>query len=202
MTVLPRQLVRVDRAEVDGTNAWVVGDQDECVVLDAPAGGASAVAAVAAVVAGRRVQAILCTHGHRRHIASALTLSDVTGADVHLHPDDYGLWHEVFPTRWPERVLLDGLTVDVARTQLVGLHVPGHTDGGMCWYAPELGALFTGDSLSADGVGPASTGSDRARLLSAVRARLFTLPMATTLHPGHGPDVRLGTVRGDRSFWA
>jgi glyoxylase-like metal-dependent hydrolase (beta-lactamase superfamily II) len=148
------------------------------------------------------VQGILCTHGHRRHIASALTLSDVIGADVHLHPDDYGLWHEVFPTRWPERVLLEGLTVDVGRTQLVGIHVPGHTDGGMCWHAAELGALFTGDSLGADGVGPASSSSDRARLLSAVRARLFTLPVATTLHPGHGPDVRLGTVRGDRSFWA
>src|SRR4051812_37319718 len=99
MTVLPHQLGRVDRVEGDGTNAWVVGDQGECVVLDAPEGGASA---VAAVVAGRRVQAILCTHGHRRHIASALTLSDITGGDVHLHPGDYGLWHEVFPTRWPE----------------------------------------------------------------------------------------------------
>ena len=72
----------------------------------------------------------------------------------------------------------------------------------MCWYAAELGALFTGDSLSADGVGPASSSSDQARLLSAVRARLFTLPMATTLHPGHGPDVRLGTVRWGRDFWA
>ena len=154
------------------------------------------------MVAGRRVQGILCTHGHRRHIASALTLSDVTGADIHLHPDDYGLWHEVFPTRWPERVLLDGLTVDVGRSQLVGIHVPGHTDGGMCWYAAELGALFTGDSLSADGVGPAASSGDQARLLSAVRARLFTLPMGTTLHPGHGPDVRLGTVRWARDFWA
>jgi hydroxyacylglutathione hydrolase len=212
MTVLPRPLLRVERVVVGGTNAWVVGDQDECVVLDAPAGDAPAgaaptgdapaVASVAAVVAGRRVQGILCTHGHRRHIASALTLSDVTGADVHLHPDDYGLWHEVFPTRWPERVLLDGLTVDVGRIQLVGIHVPGHTDGGMCWYAAELGALFTGDSLSADGVGPSSSSSDQSRLLSAVRARLFTLPMATMLHPGHGPDVRLGTVRWGRDFWA
>src|SRR3954451_4356309 len=121
MTLPPHPLLKVERVVVAGTNAWVVGDQDECVVLDAPAGDAAAgtapaVASVAAVVAGRRVQGILCTHGHRRHIASALTLSDVTGADVHLHPDDYGLWHEVFPTRWPARVLLDGLTVDVART--------------------------------------------------------------------------------------
>ena len=82
---------------------------------------------------------------------------------------------------------MDGLAVDVGRTQLVGIHVPGHTDGGMCWYAAELGALFTGDSLSAGGVGPASSGSDRARLLSAVRARLFTLPLTTTLHPGTAP---------------
>jgi glyoxylase-like metal-dependent hydrolase (beta-lactamase superfamily II) len=199
MTVVPRPLLRVERVAVGDTNAWVVGDQDECVVVDAPAGG---VEAVVAVVAGRRVRAVLCTHGHRRHIASAMTLSDVTGADVHLHPDDYGLWHEVFPTRWPERALLDGLTVDVGPARLVGIHVPGHTDGGMCWYAAGLGALFTGDSLGADGVGPSSVRSDRARLLSAVRARLFPLPVATTLHPGHGPDARLGAVRWHRDFWA
>ena len=106
MTVLPHPLVRVERVEVGGTNAWVVGDEDECLVIDAPPG-----AATGRRRRGRRspgAAASCAPTGTRRHIASALTLSDITGADVYLHPDDYGLWHEVFPTRWPERVLLDG----------------------------------------------------------------------------------------------
>jgi glyoxylase-like metal-dependent hydrolase (beta-lactamase superfamily II) len=199
MTVPRHQLVKVERVDVGGTNAWVVGDGDECVVIDAPPDAATV---IAAVVARRRVRGILCTHGHLRHIASALTLSDITGADVHLHPDDYGLWHDIFPTRWPERVLMDGLTINVGRTQLVGIHLPGHTDGGMCWYAPGPGVLFTGDSLAADGPGPWSSAAGRSRLLSSIRARLFTLPVATTLHPGHGPDGRLGTVRRARDSWS
>ena len=39
MTVLPRPLLRVERVVVHGTNAWVVGDRDECVVVYAPADG-------------------------------------------------------------------------------------------------------------------------------------------------------------------
>ena len=198
MTALPHPLVRVERVEVAGTNAWVVGDDDECVVIDAPPGAATA---IAAVVGGRRVHGILCTHGHVAHIASALTLSDITAADVFLHPGDYGLWHEVFPTRWPERVLMDGITLDVGTARLVGIHVPGHTDGGMCWYAETLGSVFTGDSLAADGAGRDLPAPQRTRLLSAVRAGLYTLPPLTVIRPGHGPDGRIGTVRWARDSW-
>lgn len=199
MTVLPHQLVKVDRVAVGGTNAWVVGDGEECLVIDAPPGAATD---LAAVVGRRRVRGILCTHGHAGHIASALTLSDITGAEVFLHPDDYGLWHEVFPTRWPERVLLDGITFDVGTARLVGIHVPGHTDGGMCWYAEKLGAVFTGDSLGAEGAGRDLPTAQRTRLLSAVRARLFTLPPFTVIRPGHGPDGRIGTARWARDSWS
>jgi glyoxylase-like metal-dependent hydrolase (beta-lactamase superfamily II) len=197
MTALPHPLVRVERVEVAGTNAWVVGDDDECLVIDAPPGAATA---IAAVVGGRRVHGILCTHGHVAHIASALTLSDISAADVFLHPGDYGSWREVFPTRWPE-VLMDGITFDVGTARLVGIHVPGHTDGGMCWYAETLGSVFTGDSLAADGAGRGLQPAQRTRLVSAVRARLFTLPPLTVIRPGHGPDGRIGTVRWARDSW-
>ena len=198
MTALPHPPVRAERVEVGGTNAWVVGDDDECLVIDAPPGGATA---IAAVVGGRSVHGILCTHGHVAHIASALTLSDITAADVFLHPGDYGPWREVFPTRWPEGVLMDGITFDVGTARLVGIHVPGHTEGGMCWYAEALGSVFTGDSLAADGAGRGLPPAQRTRLLSAVRARLFTLPPLTVIRPGHGPDGRIGTVRWARDSW-
>ena len=96
---------------------------------------------------------------------------------------------------------MDGITFDVGTARLVGIHVPGHTDGGMCWYAETLGSVFTGDSLAADGAGRGLPPAQRTRLVSAVRARLFTLPPLTVIRPGHGPDGRIGTVRWARDSW-
>ena len=65
-------------------NVWVVGDEDECIVIDAP----HDIPAILDVVAGRRVQAIVCTHGHDDHVRYAPALGAATGAPVLLHPDD------------------------------------------------------------------------------------------------------------------
>ena len=43
---------------------WVVGDDEECVVIDAP----HDVDAILEVVAGRTVKAIICTHAHDDHV--------------------------------------------------------------------------------------------------------------------------------------
>ena len=199
MTALPHPLVRAERVEVGGTNAWVVGDDDECLVIDAPPGAATA---IAAVVGGRGVRGILCTHGHVAHIASALTLSDITGADVFLHPGDYG-------------PLARGLPDPLARGGADGRHHVrrGHgpargdpraraTPRAGCAGTPRRSAsVFTGDSLAADGAGRGLPPAQRTRLVSAVRARLFTLPPLTVIRPGHGPDGRIGTVRWARDSW-
>ncbi len=71
--------VRVDHAVVSGTfsldgethevdnNVWVVGDDDQCLVIDAP----HDVDAILEVVAGRAVKAIVCTHAHDDHVRVA-----------------------------------------------------------------------------------------------------------------------------------
>ncbi len=48
-------------------NVWVLGDDAECVVIDAPHDAD----AIAAAVASRRLTAILCTHAHDDHIDAA-----------------------------------------------------------------------------------------------------------------------------------
>jgi len=199
MTRLRQGVVRVDRQVIDGINAWLVGDDQECVLIDAPADAA----AILEAVGDRRLLGILCTHAHAEHIAAALTVADAARAAVHLHADDYALWHQTFPGLWPTRMLVDGMTFDVAGVRLLGLHVPGHTPGGMCWYASQLGALFSGDSLDADGPcrGPRPA-SDYDGLVSAIRARLFTLPPDTVVHPGHGVDGRIGHLRWKPEFWS
>lgn len=85
------------------TNVWLVGDDDEVLIVDA----AHDARAVVAAVAGRRVTAVVCTHGHDDHIGAAPALARATGAPVLLHPADRELWDTVHPGRAPDE-LRDG----------------------------------------------------------------------------------------------
>ena len=72
---------------------WVVGDDEECVVIDAP----HSVDDILAVVGDRRVKAIVCTHAHDDHVRVAPALREATVAPILLHPDDRPLWELTHP---------------------------------------------------------------------------------------------------------
>jgi glyoxylase-like metal-dependent hydrolase (beta-lactamase superfamily II) len=199
-------VVRVDHAVVSGTfsldgetfdvdnNIWVVGDDDECVVIDAP----HDVDAILAVVADRRVRAILCTHAHDDHVRVAPELRERTHAPILLHPDDRPLWELTHTDHLWDVDLADGATVDVAGTALTVLHTPGHAPGAVCLRLPALGCVFTGDTLFRGG--PGATGrsySDADLIRESIRSRLLTLPDDTVVHTGHGDDTTIGAERGN-----
>lgn len=192
---------RVDRTVTSGTfsldgqtfdvdnNVWVVGDDRECVVIDAP----HDVAAIRALVGDRRVRAILATHAHDDHVRVAPELAEATGAPVLLHAADRVLWDMVHPLLPPHGELHDGQVIEVAGTTLRVLHTPGHSPGACSFHAPELGAVFTGDTLFAGG--PGATGrsySDFDTIVESIRTRLLTLATETVVHTGHGDDTTIG----------
>ncbi|MCD6639013.1 MAG: MBL fold metallo-hydrolase [Nocardioides sp.] len=195
---------RVDHAVVSGTfsldgetfdvdnNVWVVGDDEECVVIDAP----HDVEAILAVVAGRRVRAIVCTHAHDDHVRVAPALRLATHAPILLHPDDRPLWELTHDDELWDVDLSDGQVLEVAGTTLTVLHTPGHAPGAVCLYAPDLGCVFTGDTLFEGG--PGATGrsfSDADLIRVSIRERLLDLPGDTVVHTGHGPDTTIDAER-------
>lgn len=196
--------VRVDHAVTSGTfsldgetfdvdnNIWVVGDDKECIVIDAP----HSVDDILAVVGERAVKAIVCTHAHDDHVRVAPALRDRVVAPILLHPDDRPLWdltHGGDGGHLWDVDLADGQQIEVAGTSLLVIHTPGHAPGAVCLYAPDLGCLFTGDTLFHGG--PGATGrsfSDRAMLEESIRTKLFGLPDTTVVHTGHGDDTTIG----------
>jgi glyoxylase-like metal-dependent hydrolase (beta-lactamase superfamily II) len=173
--------------EVDN-NIWIVGDDSEVVVFDA----AHAAEPIVAAVGGRNVVAVVCTHGHNDHVTVAPELGAALDAPVLLHPGDAVLWRMTHPDK-DFRTVSDGDTLSVAGTELRALHTPGHSPGSVCWYAPELGLVFSGDTLFSGG--PGATGrsfSDFPTILQSISERLGKLPGDTVVHTGHGDNTTVG----------
>ncbi|MCW2765800.1 MAG: beta-lactamase domain protein [Nocardioides sp.] len=194
-------MARVDHAVSSGTfsldgetfdvdnNIWVVGDDTECVVIDAP----HSVADILAVVGDRKVRAILCTHAHDDHVRVAPALREEVVAPIMMHPDDKVVWELTHSDYLWDVDLHDGFEISVGGTTLRTIHTPGHSPGAVCFYAPDLGRVFTGDTLFQGG--PGATGrsfSDADLIVESIRGRLFVLPEDTVVHTGHGDDTTIG----------
>ncbi|MFB9837798.1 MBL fold metallo-hydrolase [Actinoallomurus acaciae] len=179
-------------------NVWLVGDDREVLVIDA----AHDADAIAAAVGDRRLTAIVCTHAHDDHIDAAAELADRTGAPILLHPDDMVLWRMTYPDREPDGALADGDELTVAGTTLRVLHTPGHSPGAVCLYAPDLGTVFTGDTLFNGG--PGATGrsySDFGVIIDSIRDRLLPLPPDTVVRTGHGDTTTIGDEAPHLGEW-
>ena len=196
--------LRVDHAVTSGTfsldgethevdnNVWVVGDDEECVVIDAP----HSVEEILAVVAGRTVKAIVATHAHDDHVRVAPELRERVGAPILLHPDDKPVWELTHPDFLWDVDLEDEQTIRVAGSTFQVLHTPGHAPGAVCLYSHDLGCVFTGDTLFEGG--PGATGrsfSDEDLIKQSIRSRLLDLPGETVVHTGHGPDTTIAAER-------
>ena len=195
---------RIDHAVSSGTfsldgethqvdnNLWVVGDDKECVVIDAP----HSVDDILALVGDRKVRAILLTHAHDDHCRVAPELRERVVAPIMLHPADRPLWELTHTDHLWDLDLADGFEIAVGGTTLRAIHTPGHAPGAVCFHAPELGVVFTGDTLFQGG--PGATGrsfSDEDLIKESIRGRLFDLADETVVHTGHGDDTTIGAER-------
>ena len=69
-------------------------------------------------------------------------------------------------------------------SQLIAIHTPGHTAGSMCFYWPDAGAVFTGDTLFVGGCGRFFEGTAQ-QMHCALNERLGALPDETVQPTGN-----------------
>jgi glyoxylase-like metal-dependent hydrolase (beta-lactamase superfamily II) len=187
------------RIERPGSStAWIVGDDDEVIVIDP---GEDA-AGVLEAVGDREILAVICTHGHAGHVAAAVEVADRDEAPVALHPADRLEWRTAHPDSGAEIEMADGGRFEVADVVLEVVHTPGHSPGSVSLHCADLEAVFTGDALLATGPAPHDGEyPDFPRQLTAIGERLLDLPPRTRVLPGHGEETTISAAAKRFDGW-
>ena len=146
---------------------------------------------------------ILLTHGHFDHISAACELKGITKASIYSHENELELLGD------PQlnassymgkeiRVKPDILLKDQEEFQVAGLSwrvifTPGHTGGGVCYYLPDEGIIFSGDTLFFESIGRTDlpTGNHH-ELVSSIHNQLMILEEGIEVYPGHGRPTTIG----------
>lgn len=179
-------------------NVWLVGDSHEVIVVD-PAHDPDA---VAIAVDGRKVLAVLLTHGHWDHVRATPAFVSRIPAPVYLHEADRFLWEDATGSPDGFQPLEDGATFTVAGVAIQAMHTPGHTPGSTSLRIDGLNAVLSGDTLFPGGPGATRWDySDFRQVMRSLRERLFTLPADTVVHPGHGESTTIGAEAPHVDEW-
>ncbi|MFP4353426.1 MAG: MBL fold metallo-hydrolase [Puniceicoccaceae bacterium] len=180
------------------TNAFLLTDGADAVLIDAPMGAFDAVGEVLAR-SGATLGALLLTHGHWDHTTDAHRFQ-AAGVPLHGHAGDRELFENpavmapfLIPGVPLEPVRIDhwveeGRPLGVLGKAVEVRHVPGHAPGNVLFHFPEQSACFSGDALFAGGIGRYDLpGGDFTTLEDSIRRKIYTLPEDTEIYPGHGP---------------
>lgn len=170
------------------------GDEAEAIV-DALAG------------AGLEAAAVLLTHAHVDHLRGVAGVAARWGAPVYVHRADRALYRSPLNALQPWLPAAEGLPEPVTELpdcgglEVVVLHTPGHTPGGVCFHLPKQRLVFSGDTLFRGGVGRTDLpGGNLEDLERSVRTVLYRLPPETRVLPGHGDPTTIGEERSSNPF--
>lgn len=182
------------------TNCYVLWSNQVAGVID-PGGSADRIMQFIDD-AGLEPKWIFNTHGHFDHIAGNAALQKRYQLPLLIHAADQAMLlsptanlsafagaRAVSPAA--SRTVANGETVLLGDTILQVIATPGHTKGGISLYTPDL--LFAGDTLFKESIGRTDfPGGDHRQLVTVIRERLFCLPPATVVLPGHGDSTTIG----------
>ena len=215
MAIANNRVVILQRLEVGpfASNCYIVGSETtrEGMIIDPGAEAGTILDAVRQ--SGLTIKLIVATHSHADHIMALTKVKEATGAPFALHELEssgklmqgmarmmnmvMGGSTEAPPK--PDLLLKDGDVVEVGDLSFTVLHTPGHSPGGMSLYGH--GVVFSGDTLFNLGIGRTDfPGCSYGALMDSIKEKLMTLPDATVVLPGHGPQTTIANERKYNPF--
>lgn len=186
-----------------GTNSFIIGDGQVGLLDPGPADERHR-AALRKVIGGRAVAAILLTHTHKDHSASAAAWQKETGAPLWFagphrlsrpprflemnalgRSCDWGLT--------PDRAFFDGESFEVGGVSLTAIATPGHCANHMCYGLTGTPLLLSGDHVMGwNSTLVAVPDGSMADYLASLR-KVIALPYAHYV-PAHGGPIADGVA--------
>jgi len=187
-------------------NTYILADQsDECAIIDCGCYDSNEFSKLTDLITQKKLKPVLLlnTHCHLDHIFGNRFILEKYNLGAFCHKEDernrenavnhaimFGLSMEIPPV--PAGFLTDHQTVSFGTTELVVLHVPGHSRGSVAFYIKNDKTVFTGDALFAGSIGRTDLpGGNYETLINSIRNKLFTLPADTVVNPGHGDETTI-----------
>lgn len=174
-------------------NVYILVDPEtkESVLFDAPTDAPRILQALE----GTTLKYILMTHCDRDHVEALAEVRAATGAPVGVDPREAPR----LPGK-PDFEIRDGDTFNFGRHQLRAISTPGHSEGGMSFVVDDI--LIAGDTLFPGGPGNTQgPDGDFGTIIDNIRTKLFALPDATRVFPGHGKSTSIGAERPHLEEW-
>lgn len=156
---------------------------------------------------------LILTHAHVDHIAGVNdVLRTFKGLPLLIHSseaswlqdpvlnlsDSHG---QAVTTPMATQLLRDGQVLTLGQDVWEVRHVPGHTPGSIALVCAAAGVAVVGDTLFKQSIGRTDfPGGDHLQLLSSIRTKLYSLPDATHICPGHGPWTTVGAEKRSNPF--
>ena len=120
---------------------------------------------------------ILNTHHHPDHTGGNEILKGETACEIICSS------FEKSKIPFADKGVNEGDKINIGKTQLIVMELPGHTIGALAFYAPSEDAVFCGDTLFSLGCGRLFEGT-AAEMWNSLR-RLADLPRRTKIYCGH-----------------
>jgi glyoxylase-like metal-dependent hydrolase (beta-lactamase superfamily II) len=195
------------------TNAYLLTDsaRREAVLVDAPHDVWPEVQALLART-GCKLVALLITHGHWDHTGDAARVQQ-SGVPLYAHEEDrlfiespevmemFAIPGLRFDPAKIDRVVGQGDTFELLGETVEVRHVPGHCPGNVLFHFRKTGVAFVGDAIFAGSVGRTDLPRGGFEMLEhSIRTQIYTLPEATTLYPGHGPETGVATEKATNPY--
>ena len=152
---------------------------------------------------GINLKYIVLTHGHADHIggvesvlklcpdakiiAHRLEEEMLTKPELNISVEIYGK-----PIVIKTDIFVDDMdSVKCGNMELVFMHTPGHSVGGMCILCD--GCIFSGDTLFRASIGRTDfEGGSFPQIVKSIKENLFVFPDNTLVYPGHMSETTIG----------